>query len=341
MNDIQALAAIVQKANADVAIELAKQEGCYDSERRIRSHGPETLEIPVTAHPKEFDPVGVCTQSAPDWRVNTLDDRLRIAGFSADERAAVPNSWAIIGEVIVGSFATCPRPARVGRELLDLHGQTHTVVSIDAINGPHREPKTSIVAGAGETETIHTEHGTKYALDVARVMFSPGNKAERKRMGEVVDPNEMVFDMFAGIGYFTLPMARAGATIVATERNPFAARFLAENVALNAVGDRVTWYRNDCRAIRPRADRIVMGYYDAPEYLDTALIAIRPGGIIHLHAVVPNKDRWGELSTVIDESRAPAETEIISRRVVKSHSPGMDHVVCDIRIPETETKAAN
>ncbi len=140
-------------------------------------------------------------------------------------------------------------------------------------------------------------------------MFSPGNKAERARMGDIVAADERVLDMFAGIGYFTLPMARAGAQVTAVERNPTAFRFLVENVMLNDVDERVHPYRADCRDVVPgfaeeaRADRIVMGYYEASapraedsrappdashEYLDSALDALTPGGVLHMHEATPD-----------------------------------------------------
>ena len=332
MTDQSPLAAIVQHSAADAAIATINEEGFYDSRRQIQPYGPNSLAIPITEEPTAFEPLEICEQSSPQWRVNTLDERLQVAGLTARERSNVPNSWAVLGEIILGDFSECPKATVVGRELLALHGNAHTVLSLNAITGPHREPDVTLIAGKGQTETVHIEHGTAYALDLAKVMFSPGNKAERKRMGNIVSPDETVFDMFAGIGYFTLPMARAGASVIATERNPNAAQFLAKNVALNEVTSAVQWYRTDCRALRPRADRIVMGHYDAIEYLDEAMMAILPDGVIHLHAVVEREDRWSKIHSRLESASGDRSTNIFDRRVVKSHSPGMDHVVCDIRV---------
>jgi tRNA wybutosine-synthesizing protein 2 len=171
-------------------------------------------------------------------------------------------------------------------------------------------------------------------MDLARVMFSPGNKAERKRMGEVVDPGERVFDMFAGIGYFTLPMAAAGAQVTATEINPEAFRYLLKNAVNNGVQDRIAAYRADCRDVDATADRVVMGYYDAHEYLDAALDALEPGGVVHLHEAVPEDLLWdrpvGHLEIAANE--AGRAVEILDRRRVKTHSEGVYHVVVDARV---------
>jgi tRNA wybutosine-synthesizing protein 2 len=165
--------------------------------------------------------------------------------------------------------------------------------------------------------------------------------------------------MFAGIGYFTLPMARAGADVTAIERNPAAFRYLLENVRLNDVGATVHPYRADCRdvlrvaATPPRseevgsadlpredaatdvtADRVVMGYYDAYEYLDSALGALVPGGTLHVHEATPEPlvfERPVERVRAAAAERDRA-VEILETRRVKTHSEGVVHVVVDARV---------
>ena len=44
------------------------------------------------------------------------------------------------------------------------------------------------------------------ALDVTRCMFSSGNGTEKARMGRLACCKETVVDLFAGIGYYTLPL---------------------------------------------------------------------------------------------------------------------------------------
>lgn len=319
------LVAIVEKETADPAIAAIKDQGDYDRNRRIREADATTLAVPILA-PPDVDAVReVRTDTHPDYQIRDLDDLLRERGFSAVERERVPRSWAVLGTVILGRFEDCPREAEVGEALLELHRAADTVLATEGIAGRLREPRIRVVAGEGETETIHREHGTAYAMDLAEVMFSPGNKAERRRMGKVIEPGEEVFDMFAGIGYFTLPMARAGADVTATERNPIAFRYLLENAVLNGVADRIDAFRTDCRSIRPRVDRVVMGYYDATTYLSAGRQALRPGGTLHLHDVAPADAPFAGAR----EDLAACDLAVADERIVKSHSPGMVHVVVD------------
>jgi tRNA wybutosine-synthesizing protein 2 len=334
------LAAVVRHEGVDAAVRGLRAEGVYDADRRVLER-EEGVEIPVTEPPGRTDVLDVVRQHDPEPRVTGLDDRLTERGWTDDEVDRAPGSWAVVGSVILVRFGDCPRREEVGEALLELHGNADTVLARGGIDGTHREPDVEVVAGEGDTETVHVEHGTSYALDLGEVMFSPGNKAERARMGEVVAEGEAVLDMFAGVGYFALPMARAGARVTAVEHNPAAFRYLLENASLNDVTDRLEPYRGDCRDVvarlaaeGPFADRVVMGYYDAPDYLDAAVSALRPGCTLHLHAAVPEAELWDRPVDALEAAAAEVDrtVEVIDRRIVKSHSEGVEHVVVDARM---------
>jgi tRNA wybutosine-synthesizing protein 2 len=343
------LAVVVAKPRSQTVINRLTNAGVYDSDRSVEPWDEETVAIPVTQPPDSVE-VREIVRQVGSPRLRDLGDHLRERGWTDDEIERAPSSWAVIGTVVLVKIGDCPRPAELGEALLAIHGGADTVLARGGIDGPHRQPSVEVIAGMGDTETVHTEHGTTYALDLADVMFSPGNKAERDRMGEVVSENERVLDMFAGIGYFTLPMARAGASVTAVERNPTAFRYLIENIRRNEVDARVQPYRADCRDVIPgfvdssRADRVVMGYYDASEpsdgddgawkYLDSALDAVKSGGIIHMHEATPDAlvfDRPIERleAAAGDNGRSVG---ILDTRRVKGYSEGVSHIVIDARI---------
>jgi tRNA wybutosine-synthesizing protein 2 len=354
----QRLAVVVDKPRAEAAIDDLERVGVYDVDRSVREYDEGSVSLPVTAIPDAVDYREVVRQVG-EPRLRDLADHLRERGWSDDEIDAAPASWAVLGTVVLVDVGDAPRPDELGEALLALHGAADTVLARGPITGAHREPDVTVLAGEGDTETVHREHGTTYAMDLAEVMFSPGNKAERARMGEVVREGERVVDMFAGIGYFTLPMARAGAAVTAIERNPASFEFLLENVRRNGVTDRVQPYRADCRdvlrvAAEPprtdevaeadlaqvdsgtdvRADRIVMGYYEAHEYLDSALGALVPGGVLHMHEATPEglvPDRpVGRLRDAAAERGR--SVEVLETRRVKGYSEGVAHVVVDARV---------
>ncbi|MCD2203121.1 class I SAM-dependent methyltransferase [Halobacterium sp. KA-6] len=343
------LAVVVPKLDSEARIADLEAEGVYDDARKVREHDAEHVELPVTERPIETGFERVVEQENPELRAPGLDDLLRERGWREAERDRAPSSWAVVGTVILADFTDCPRPGKVGDALLDLHSEADTVLARGGIDGEHREPDVSVVAGEGDTETVHTEHGTKYALDLSRVMFAPGNKAERAHMGQITSEGERVLDMFAGIGYFALPMARTGASVTAVEKNPESFRYLAENAQLNGVSENLDCVLGDCRDVDSEADRVVMGYYDAlgggpvdevetseggPGYLDAALDNLVSGGVLHVHSAVPEAELWERPESRLRAGceRAGRSVEIEARRRVKSHSAGVEHVVLDARI---------
>jgi tRNA wybutosine-synthesizing protein 2 len=350
---VSTLAALVSKPRTQEVIEALRAEGVYDATRSVAEYDNERVAIPVHEAPAETAVDDTREVELPT-REQGLDDLLAERGASDELIDAAPASWAVIGDIVLADFGDvsaettldADERGMVGEALLELHGNADTVLARGGVSGTRRKPSPEVVAGAGETETVHVEHGTKYAVDFSRVMFSPGNKAERARMGDIVESDERVFDMFAGIGYFTLPMARGGAEVTAAEINPESYRLLVENARLNDVSDRIEAALGDCRDVETTADRVVMGYYDASEprsegsrpesdpaydYLDSALDALVSGGTLHLHEATPQplfpERPIDRLTAAAHE--AGRSVEMTDTRVVKSHSEGVVHGVVD------------
>jgi len=80
------------------------------------------------------------------------------------------------------------------------------IVKLGRISGLKREPDVEVIIGEG-TETVHRENKCGFKLDVSKIMWSKGNTTERKRMSLLPEDGEIIVDMFAGIGYFSIPMA--------------------------------------------------------------------------------------------------------------------------------------
>ena len=221
------------------------------------------------------------------------------------------------------------------QELLDLP-EVKRIVKLGRINGPKREPEVKMLVG-DNTETIHRENHCFFKLDVARIMWSKGNTGERKRMSTLAEDGENIVDMFAGIGYFSIPLAVHSnpAKIYSLEINPVSYGYLKENVVLNKVEDIIEPILGDCREFAPKnfADRVLMGYIgNTHEYLDKAVDIVKPGGIIHYHESVPDKLKFERPPQRIIDAAGERDVEILNKRIIKKYSPGVYHVVIDARI---------
>ena len=95
--------------------------------------------------------------------------------------------------------------------------------------------------------TVVRENGVLYGLDVTRSMFASGNGSEKRRVGRFDCRGQVVVDLYAGIGYFTLPyLVHAGAAHVhACEWDDDALSALRKNLIDNGVADRCTVHAGD------------------------------------------------------------------------------------------------
>ena len=220
-------------------------------------------------------------------------------------------------------------------EALASKHRVRTVMKIDRIQGTKREPVYRVLYGGG-TETVHRENGCLFKLDLSKVMWSKGNTNERLRIARLVESGETVLDMFAGIGYFSIPVAvhSDAFEVISIEINPNSYRYLCENVGLNKC-DNVKPVLGDCMAETPkyRADRILMGYVKTTHhYLNVAVNSLNKGGVIHYHETVPDKLMETRPISRIINAAGDRDVEILKITKIKRYSPGVSHVVYDARI---------
>jgi len=115
------------------------------------------------------------------------------------------------------------------RELLQTRRDVKVVLAaVSGVGGEYRLKDLVFVAGERRTETVHKEYGSRLQVDVASVYFSPRLATERHRIAELVQSSETVVDMFAGVGPFTILLAKKVKKGIAFEKNPDAFRCLNE-----------------------------------------------------------------------------------------------------------------
>ena len=256
----------------------------------------------------------------------------------------IPDKWEKTGDVLIIRLATDLNKYRqqMGEKYAKVLRCKSVLNDIGGISGTYRKPKVEVIYGSNNTETVHKENGIRYKLDPQKIMFSSGNMDERIRMASISNENETVVDLFAGIGYFTLPIAVYGKPrkIFACEINPIAYDYLCQNIVLNDVTSAIEPLLGDNRITAPKniADRVIMGYIDdAHRFLPVAINCLRNNnGIIHYHDVCPN-------DSLPDRPLKKAEkvamkynrvVQVLKYRKIKSYAPNVSHVVFDMEIGE-------
>ncbi len=316
------LAVRVHKKEAEKAIKKLSMLKLIDSSRKIiRSEN--YVEIPIKREPNI--PIGnVVVQKNPVFR--KMDFKKR------EVAKKVKGKVEFLGDVIIIGV----EDKKLAEELLKVF-KAKSVVYREKICDEFREPKAKVLAGSPNTETIYKENGCLFKLDPLKVMFSTGNMGERERMAYIARRKEVVVDMFAGVGQFTIPIAKHSKPklIYAIDKNPVAYRYLVENIRLNKLKN-VVAINSDCRDVDLKnvADRIVMGYFFEPlKFLNKALSILKEKGIIHFHDLVKKEDVEKRKNEIIKEiEKMGLSAEIGYWRFVKSYAPRIYHVVFDIKV---------
>jgi len=258
------------------------------------------------------------------------------------ESSLLPSSYQKIGNIVIVNIKKelWKYDKEIGKVILENIPSTRTVCRrTDFITGQFRQPNIKIIAGKDSMETIHKENEISYKLDVSKVMFSKGNLTERKRVISQVKEDEIVVDMFAGIGYFSLGLGKFSKAkkIYAIEINPESYHYLWENIKLNQIENKVVTILGDCKkecvSLGEKADRILMGLIPSPkDYLDAAMKIIKPNGIIHYHSILGEDKIHDKLLFEINDAAVKygMEFNLLSWKKVKSYAPKIDHVVLDV-----------
>lgn len=268
---------------------------------------------------------------------NRLKDRL-----TGRELDYLPKGYQIIGSILLIKLdkKLIKHRRLIGKTIMDILPYIHTVCLIKDIRGNVRKPEIEIIAGRNKTQTLNKEYGCKFLLDVSDIMWSQGNKNEKMRITKMIKPGETVVDMFAGIGYFSIILAKycKPKKIYAIDINPKAIEYLRKNVWLNEVEDKIEILQGDCRKfskpLENIADRIIMGYlFETEKFLPYALRIAKNDAVIHLHRTVKEEeiDKFKEKLIKIGTMN---KVKIIVLRIkkVKSYAPKIWHVVYDLKI---------
>ncbi|HIE31928.1 MAG TPA: class I SAM-dependent methyltransferase family protein [Methanosarcinales archaeon] len=258
---------------------------------------------------------------------------------SFEEILGFTPSYEVIGDIAIIDAEDSDEAGRIADAILLMHGNVSTIIAaLTDVHGEFRVRDFRVIAGKPDTETVHKEYGCRYEVDLARVYFTPRLATERKRIADQVREDDVVVDMFAGVGPFSILAAKSARYVIAIDKNPVAIEYLQKNARLNSVNN-IKILCGDVRDVasdlRDAADHIIMNLpHSAHEFLDCALTIIKPGGIIHYYDIRPEEDLFeGAQETIARAADMRGmTTRLLDKRVVRSYSPHRYNVALDVEI---------
>lgn len=269
----------------------------------------------------------------------------------------LPTSFDVVGDIAIIKLPEelISHKDEIGRAILETKKGIKVVALDHGVKGKMRVRDIEIIAGERRTETVHTEYGIKLKLDISKVYFSPRLATERFRISKL-SKNERILDMFAGVGPFSIMLAKYSKVkvIYSIDINPDAIRFLKENIEMNRV-ENIVPIEGDARAVVHENkdigtfDRVIMNLpHSAYEFLDVALEVSKKGTTIHYYEIMEREKLEKRKEEIIERLRKEGELRkkgekdneiylgkescIVSTREVRSYSASEAHFAFDILV---------
>ena len=346
----------VKKVNGEKTLVLAKKLGLTNRKLKIQQD-TNHLYIPFVRQPEEAELANLKAQLSDfeletkvfpkkKTRPKTLQQVLENQ-LPPNLLAALPRALDIIGDIVVIDIPPELKTHKhiIGDALLKTYKNMRTVLAkVGAVTGTYRLRELEVIAGENRTTTVHKEHGCQYHVDVATAYFSPRLSTEHNRVATLVQEGETVVDLFAGVGPFSVLIAKknANVNVYAVDINPEAVEFLKRNIRINRVDTRVTPILGDAgQAVEKRllgvADRVIMNLPEkAVEFVDAACKALKPaGGIVHYYTFIrlPDSLEAAQLrfSEAVEKTGRKVEA-VLSAKNIRETAPYEFQIVLDAKI---------
>ena len=257
----------------------------------------------------------------------------------------LPHSFDIIGDIAIVELGDQLQPyeGKIGEAIIVVNSRVETVFAkAGEVSGACRLRPLRHIAGKESTQTIHTEHGIRLAVDVSRVYFSPRLSTEHDRVTNLVKPGEVIVDLFSGIGPFAILAAkRQPVTVYAIDINERAIRCLRRSLTLNKLRGKVLPLVGDARKLvqdqlHRKADRVIMNLpHEAIEYLDVAAAAVKGlGSLIHFYGI--SSEEYSEEQLILDVetrlSQAGVKVHLVNSRRVRPTAPHEYQMALDFHV---------
>ena len=274
----------------------------------------------------------------------TLKEALK-GKLTEEQISNLKASYDIIGDIAVMnsmSKGMKNKEKLVAKTIMELNNHIKTVVKkIGPTSGVERIRKVRVVLGEKRTDTTYIENGCRFRLDINKTYFSPRLGYERLRVIEQVKKNEIVYDLFAGIGPFAIPIAKRAKKVVAIDINKNACKFLEENVRISRVSDKIDVYCGDARKVIAKhkwkkvADRVIMNLpMHAGQFLDLAFKIAKKNAIVHFYFFLPEEELFEGATKLIEKAakKAKRKIRIINERKCGQLAPWIWRVAIDFKI---------
>ncbi|XP_036337121.1 tRNA (guanine(37)-N1)-methyltransferase-like [Rhagoletis pomonella] len=179
-----------------------------------------------------------------NWRA----DEIFKSVLPTDEEGVT--SYSRIGHIVHLNLRDhlLPYKKLVGEVLLDKVPGCRTVVNKAAtIDNTYRNFQLELICGEPEYQVETKENGVVFEFDFSRVYWNPRLSTEHERITKMLNANDVLYDVFAGVGPFSVPAARKKCWVLANDLNPESYKWLQHNAKRNKCLTHMKTFNKDGR----------------------------------------------------------------------------------------------
>ena len=298
--------------------------------------------LPIEKVPKELDSNKIIEEDFEEIKKKPKSYK-EIISIPNKLKHKLPISYDIIGDIILIKLQEelLEYKEKIGESLLQTNKNIKTVCLTKPVKGELRIRDLEIIAGEKSTKTLHKEYGLSFEVDVSKIYFSSRLSTERKRVADLVKPNEIIVDMFAGVAPFSIMIAKYAhpRIIFALDKNKDAVVYAQKNIKRNNVLDKIEIIHADAKKVKNilnkkgvKANRIIMNLpFSAFLFFEYALEIIANQCILHYYDITKEKkieERIKELNKIAEENKISLTNFDI--RKIKSYAPREFYIGIDI-----------
>lgn len=264
--------------------------------------------------------------------------------LSDEEINSLSSAFDVVGDIAIVKipWELQTKEKLIGEQILHRMKNVKTVLKQDSdVKGEYRTRDLTFVSGEERYETTYKESGLLFRVNVSSAYFSPRLSTERLRIRSLVSDGEQIFNMFAGVGTFSMIIAKTKKCEVdSVDINPEAIRLAMETLKLNKrMAGTVRPLLADAKVFALQHeglyDRILMPLPErSAEFLNEAVFSAKkePGPVIHYYVHVPEENFYDEkwILNHLIEKKLPRKFEIKNWKKVREVGPRFIQAVADI-----------
>ncbi|XP_050316309.1 tRNA (guanine(37)-N1)-methyltransferase isoform X5 [Anthonomus grandis grandis] len=176
------------------------------------------------------------------------DFTLKYENYTAEAilRAVLPrdkegvSSFTKVGHIVHVNLREHLMPYKnlIGEVLFDkVQGCQSVVNKVNMIDNTFRHFKMEVLKGDSNMHTLLKENNCKFEFDFSTVYWNSRLCTEHERIVKSIGNDHVLFDVFAGVGPFAIPVAKKKSKVYANDLNPESYKWLMHNKKLNKISD--------------------------------------------------------------------------------------------------------